>query len=251
MVLFLVVYAFLMVAWARTMGRFIKEGPVAEHEPALEGAAAGKTPKGKAAPRSATTSRRKVSSHGNHVLPGALVPPDLRVDRRLFRARRFRLGAGVLYPFVAKGDEEKAVVRTSIGPVWDGKRGVAAHRRRRAVRGVPGGIRHHVLGFYLAVMLVLFGLIVRAVSLEYRGIDHTWAKVWGRLLLRGLAAAALLLGVAVGNILRGHPHERQRRLHGHSVAGPHHPVHAAVRPAGPVDVPGARGVLAGAQGAEA
>ena len=45
MVLFLVVYAFLMVAWARTMGRFIKEGPVAEHEPALEGAAAGKTPK--------------------------------------------------------------------------------------------------------------------------------------------------------------------------------------------------------------
>ena len=50
MVLFLVVYAFLMVAWARTMGRFIKEGPVAEHEPALEGAAAGKTPKGKAAP---------------------------------------------------------------------------------------------------------------------------------------------------------------------------------------------------------
>ena len=50
MELFLVVYAFLMVAWARTMGRFIKEGPVAEHEPALEGAAAGKTPKGKAAP---------------------------------------------------------------------------------------------------------------------------------------------------------------------------------------------------------
>ena len=50
MVLFLVVYAFLMVAWARTMGRFIKEGPVAEHEPALEGAAAGKTPKGNAAP---------------------------------------------------------------------------------------------------------------------------------------------------------------------------------------------------------
>ena len=32
----------------------------------------------------------------------------------------FDLGAGVLYPFVAKGDEEKAVVRTSIGPVWDG-----------------------------------------------------------------------------------------------------------------------------------
>ncbi len=32
----------------------------------------------------------------------------------------FDLGAGVLYPFVAKNDKEKAVVRTSIGPVWDG-----------------------------------------------------------------------------------------------------------------------------------
>ena len=32
----------------------------------------------------------------------------------------FDLGAGVLYPFVAKDDREKAVVRRSIGPVWDG-----------------------------------------------------------------------------------------------------------------------------------
>ena len=48
--LFVLVYLVLLIGWARVIGRFIKEGPVAEHEPALEGAAAGKTPKGKAAP---------------------------------------------------------------------------------------------------------------------------------------------------------------------------------------------------------
>jgi len=43
----------------------------------------------------------------------------------------FDLGAGVLYPFVAKGDEEKAVVRTSIGPVWDGNEAARCSRRSR------------------------------------------------------------------------------------------------------------------------
>ena len=51
----------------------------------------------------------------------------------------FDLGSGVLYPFVAKGDTEKAVVRRSIGPVWDGN-----EVWLRAVRGVPGGLRHDV-----------------------------------------------------------------------------------------------------------
>ena len=60
-------------------------------------------------------------------------------------------------------------------------------------------------GFYLAVMLVLIGLIVRAVSLEYRGIDHKWAKVWDGCFFVGSLLPALLLGVAVGNIYAGIP----------------------------------------------
>ena len=94
----------------------------------------------------------------------------------------FDLGAGVLYPFVAKGDEEKAVVRTSIGPVWDGNE-----------------------VWLLTAGGALFGLIVRAVSLEYRGIDHKWAKVWDGCFFVGSLLPALLLGVAVGNIYAGIP----------------------------------------------
>ena len=88
----------------------------------------------------------------------------------------FDLGAGVLYPFVAKGDEEKAVVRTSIGPVWDGNEVWLLTAGGALFAAFPAAYATTFSGFYLAVMLVLFGLIVRAVSLEYRGIDHKWAR---------------------------------------------------------------------------
>ena len=96
----------------------------------------------------------------------------------------FDLGAGVLYPFVAKDDREKAVVRRSIGPVWDG---------------------NEVWLLTAGGALVLFGLIVRAVSLEYRGHDKKYGKVWDGCFFVGSLLPALLLGVAVGNIYAGIP----------------------------------------------
>ena len=116
----------------------------------------------------------------------------------------FDLGAGVLYPFVAKGDEEKAVVRTSIGPVWDGNEVWLLTAGGALFAAFPAAYATTFSGFYLAVMLVLFGLIVRAVSLEYRGIDHKWAKVWDGCFFVGSLLPALLLGVAVGNIYAGY-----------------------------------------------
>ncbi|MFR3091902.1 MAG: cytochrome d ubiquinol oxidase subunit II [Eggerthella lenta] len=117
----------------------------------------------------------------------------------------FDLGAGVLYPLVAKGDEEKAVVRTSIGPVWDGNEVWLLTAGGALFAAFPAAYATTFSGFYLAVMLVLFGLIVRAVSLEYRGIDHKWAKVWDGCFFVGSLLPALLLGVAVGNIYAGIP----------------------------------------------
>ena len=117
----------------------------------------------------------------------------------------FDLGAGVLYPFVAKGDEEKAVVRTSISPVWDGNEVWLLTAGGALFAAFPAAYATTFSGFYLAVMLVLFGLIVRAVSLEYRGIDHKWAKVWDGCFFVGSLLPALLLGVAVGNIYAGIP----------------------------------------------
>ena len=57
----------------------------------------------------------------------------------------------------------------------------------------------------LAVMLVLFGLIVRAVSFEFRAGDPAWGKLWDGCFFVGSLLPALLLGVAVGNIFAGIP----------------------------------------------
>ena len=54
-------------------------------------------------------------------------------------------------------------------------------------------------------MLVLFGLIVRAVSLEFRAHDASWSRVWDVCFVVGSFLPALLLGVAVGNAFAGIP----------------------------------------------
>ena len=80
----------------------------------------------------------------------------------------FDLGSGVLYPFVAKGDTEKAVVRRSIGPVWDGNEVWLLTAGGALFAAFPPAYATTFSGFYLAVMLVLFGLIDLAGILEHK-----------------------------------------------------------------------------------
>lgn len=117
----------------------------------------------------------------------------------------FDLGAGVLYPFLAKNEEEKAVVRRSVGPVWDGNEVWLLTAGGALFAAFPAAYATTFSGFYLAVMLVLFGLIVRAVSLEIRAHDKKWQKLWDICFFIGSLLPALLLGVAVGNIFAGIP----------------------------------------------
>ena len=74
----------------------------------------------------------------------------------------------MLYPILGKTEEEKAVLRRSIGPVWDGNEVWLLTAGGALFAAFPLAYATTFSGFYLAVMLVLFGLIVRAVSLEYR-----------------------------------------------------------------------------------
>ncbi|MBQ3106913.1 MAG: cytochrome d ubiquinol oxidase subunit II, partial [Eggerthellaceae bacterium] len=117
----------------------------------------------------------------------------------------FDLGAGVLYPFVAKNEQEKSVVRRSIGPVWDGNEVWLLTAGGALFAAFAPAYATTFSGFYLAVMLVLFGLIVRAVSLEFRAHDPAWARAWDICFFVGSLLPALLLGVAVGNIYAGIP----------------------------------------------
>ena len=117
----------------------------------------------------------------------------------------FDLGAGVLYPFIAKNDEERALIRHAIGPVWDGNEVWLLTAGGALFAAFAPAYATTFSGFYLAIMLVLFGLILRAVAVEFAGRDQAWSKLWNACFFIGSLLPALLFGVAVGNIYAGIP----------------------------------------------
>jgi len=117
----------------------------------------------------------------------------------------FDLGVGILYPFLGKTEKEKAIMRVSVGPVWDGNEVWLLTAGGALFAAFGPAYATSFSGFYLAIMLVLFGLIVRAISLEFRHHDHAWAKLHDVLFFVGSLLPALLFGVAVGNVVRGLP----------------------------------------------
>lgn len=117
----------------------------------------------------------------------------------------FDLGIGVLMPFVARSEQDKQVLRRAIGPIWDGNEVWLIVAGGALFAAFPAAYATTFSGFYLAVMLVLFGLIVRAVSFEFHEADVRWRGVWDVCFFLGSLLPALLLGVAVGNIFAGIP----------------------------------------------
>ena len=117
----------------------------------------------------------------------------------------FDLGVGALYPFVAKNEKDKAILRRSIGPIWDGNEVWLLTAGGALFAAFPMAYATTFSGFYLAIMLVLFSLIVRAVALEFRSRDKKFTKTWDILFFLGSGLPALLLGVAAGNVLQGIP----------------------------------------------
>lgn len=117
----------------------------------------------------------------------------------------FDLGVGVLMPFLGKTKEEKDVLIGSIGPVWDGNEVWLVTGGGALFAAFPHAYATAFSGFYLAMMLVLFSLIFRAVSMEFRAHDEKRSKLWEALFTGGSGLAALLFGVALGNVVYGVP----------------------------------------------
>ncbi|MFC1678769.1 cytochrome d ubiquinol oxidase subunit II [Elusimicrobiota bacterium] len=118
----------------------------------------------------------------------------------------FDLGVGTLHLF-ADGDEERRLSMNSIGPVWDGNEVWLLTGGGALFAAFPDVYATVFSGFYLAIMLLLFALIFRAISLEFRSKRKMpwWRVAWDRAFGLGSLSASLLLGVALGNIARGIP----------------------------------------------
>ncbi len=117
----------------------------------------------------------------------------------------FDLGVGTLYPFLGKTEADKSAMRVAVGPVWDGNEVWLLTGGGAIFAAFPAVYATVFSGFYLALMLVLFALIFRAVSFEFHAHDPAWHKVWDWAFFVGSALPALLFGVAAGNIVRGVP----------------------------------------------
>ena len=95
----------------------------------------------------------------------------------------------------------------SIGPVWDGNEVWLLAGGGTLYFAFPALYSASFSGFYLALMMVLWLLILRGVSVEIRGhVDSSlWRSFWDIVFGASSALLCLLFGVALGNVIRGVP----------------------------------------------
>lgn len=119
----------------------------------------------------------------------------------------FDLGVGMMHPFVARTDEERRLVLNSIGPVWDGNEVWLVTFGGALFAAFPEAYATVFSAFYDALFLVLFGLVLRAVSIEFRGKlpGRAWRRTWDAAFFLSSTLVTFLFGVAVGNVMRGIP----------------------------------------------
>jgi cytochrome d ubiquinol oxidase subunit II len=119
----------------------------------------------------------------------------------------FDLGTGILHLLVARNDRERRTVIGSIGPVWDGNEVWLLAAGGVMYFAFPLLYASSFSGFYLPLMMVLWLLVIRGLSIELRSHVDTglWRSFWD--VTFGLASAllAVFFGAALGNVVRGVP----------------------------------------------
>lgn len=119
----------------------------------------------------------------------------------------FDLGAGAIHLYVARTEEERGRVLRSIGPFWDGNEVWLLAAGGTLFLAFPHALGVAFSGFYLALFLVLWALMLRGISIELRSHLESplWRSFWDVVFFLSSSALSLLFGVALGNVLRGVP----------------------------------------------
>jgi len=128
----------------------------------------------------------------------------------------FDFGVGMLHGLVGRTDAERRLAVSSIGPLWDGNEVWLVVAGASMFAAFPGWYATMFSGFYPALILLLAALIVRGVSVEYRGHRDSprWRRNWSILLTAGSLLAPLLIGVALGDLLHGVPIDSNQEFTG-------------------------------------
>jgi cytochrome d ubiquinol oxidase subunit II len=117
----------------------------------------------------------------------------------------FDFGAGMLRLFLAREEAGRQVSLAAIGPVWDGNEVWLITAGGATFAAFPGTYASMFSFLYLPMLLILFSLIIRGVSIEFRNKDEgrRWRANWDRLLALTSFSAPLVLGLGFGNIFQG------------------------------------------------
>jgi cytochrome d ubiquinol oxidase subunit II len=118
----------------------------------------------------------------------------------------FDLGVGIIHLFT-KDETERRINLNSIGPVWDGNEVWLLTGGGALFAAFPVVYATVFSGYYIALMLLLLALILRAVSMEFRSKveNESWRNFWDKAFGIGSLLPSILFGVAIGNILKGLP----------------------------------------------
>jgi cytochrome bd ubiquinol oxidase subunit II len=116
-------------------------------------------------------------------------------------------GAGMLHRIVARTPEERRQVIAAIGPLWSWHEVWLVGFGGTLVAVFPRLMASAFAGYYLALMLILWCLILRGVAIEVGGHmdDRLWQAFWDSVFVLGNTLLAILFGAAAGNLVRGVP----------------------------------------------
>lgn len=130
----------------------------------------------------------------------------------------FDLGVGIFHLF-SKSDEERRLMLNTIGTVWDGNEVWLVTAGGALFAGFPDVYATLCSAFYIPIMLLLAGLIFRAVAIEFRSKQPMawWRWMWDLLFSGASLVIALGLGLVMGNLIEGIPLDSQKEFTGHFV----------------------------------
>ena len=119
----------------------------------------------------------------------------------------FDLGVGTLLPIVARNDDERRVAINAVGPTWEGNQVWFVLGGGAIFAAFPLVYSAAFSGFFAALILVLFALILRPVGFDYRSklADPRWRGLWDWCIFIAGFVPSLVFGVAFGNLLQGVP----------------------------------------------
>ena len=213
LVMFVLLYSVLLVLFLFLLTARISQGPPDELKPTRPTWESCRTPSGKcsagAGPAASGLPNRRERRRGRR--GPALTLNDIwfalfvLIIAGYVILDGFDIGVGVLHLLVARTDDERRRSINSIGPIWDGNEVWLVLGAGVLFAAFPLVYASLFSGFYVAFMLVLLVMILRTVALEFRSkrVSRAWRASWDVIFSVSSVTFALLLGVALGNVLRG------------------------------------------------